>query len=96
MDVIGLKAVLKISHEKKAPRGIVGEFKADISDGLVEWTFKDRLSTLILVSEMSLKNTPDEWVSFDIKKNVATTKYPGKTKEEIKDKLEGELKRFQK
>jgi len=95
-EIIGLKAMIKITHEKKAPRGISGEFKADIKDELVEWTFRDRLSTMILVSEMSKKNTPDEIVSFDVKRSLGITKYPGKNKEWIKDKLQKELEAFKK
>ena len=95
-DIIGLSAVIQLKHEKKAPRGISGEFKADITDERVVWTFKDKLSTMILASELSRLNTKEEKVSFDAKKGLGITEYPGKSKEWIKEKLSSELKKFQK
>lgn len=95
-DSIGLEATIQFTHPQKAPRGVTGMFRALIWDERVEWTFRDRLSTMILASEMRKNPTPGEKVDFDIKRNVGITEYPGLCKEEIKNKLLLELEKFKK
>ena len=91
-DFLGLTARMKI----RTPNGVVlrGDiFHAQIFDGKTSWWFNDYDTTKYLaeVLEDSYERTGSEETHFFAEKKVGVTLYPGKLKEDIKDKLIREL-----
>lgn len=88
---ITLDCKMFLSHPKYFPSGITGKYHADIIDEIAFWTFRNLVATRFLINILQDKNT-----RFDISKKCGVTLYHGKTKEEIKELLSKELKKYRK
>lgn len=74
------------------PRGVIEQFHADIANEAAVWYFRDSRTTKRFV-QVLLKLGNKETAYLD-RVGKAITKYPGKTKEEIRDQVLKELKQL--
>lgn len=95
-EIIKLKVGMRDPKGKLIPRGVFEQLTAEIADEVATFQFKDWRTTkrfaLVSIELEKKRGTSDTIFIERVKK--AVTKYPGKTKEEIRDLLLQQFKQM--